>query len=159
MLQGSFTINTTTGVSKKSLPFIVKMYNISILFRSHIFFNFIFPHKIFTTYEVNIRENPKGNQELTIQRHWKRWEHKTGQDEGKQDKTQYIKWWAIRTPPKTWDAIYRKQNYVLSVRKPKKHIFIFITNVVFLEIFGCLLAMYYKIKLGLHYLQMKKISS
>ena len=33
--------------------------------------------------QINFRENRKGNQEWTIQRHWKDWEHKT-QDEDKQ---------------------------------------------------------------------------
>jgi hypothetical protein len=37
------------------------------------------------TRQINVRENGRGNQEWTIQRHWQHWVHKT-QDEDKQDK-------------------------------------------------------------------------
>ena len=33
------------------------------------------------TGQINVRENCKGNQEWTIQRHWQHWGHKT-QDKG-----------------------------------------------------------------------------
>ena len=35
--------------------------------------------------KINVRENGRGNQEWTIQRHWQHWVHKT-QDEDKQNK-------------------------------------------------------------------------
>ena len=37
------------------------------------------------TKQINVRENRKGNQEWTNQKHWQHWVHKT-QDEGKQNK-------------------------------------------------------------------------
>ena len=37
------------------------------------------------TGQINIRENRRGNQEWTIQRHWQHWVHKT-HDEDKQNK-------------------------------------------------------------------------
>ena len=37
------------------------------------------------TKQINVRENRRGNQEWTIQRHWQHWVHKT-QDEDKQNK-------------------------------------------------------------------------
>ena len=37
------------------------------------------------TKQINVRENRRGNQEWTIQRHWQHWVHKS-QDEDKQNK-------------------------------------------------------------------------
>jgi len=54
---------------------------------------------------INIRENRKGNQEWTIQRHWQEWVHKT-HDEDKQNKKiqhrkEKLKRWATKTSPKS----------------------------------------------------------
>ena len=39
----------------------------------------------FYYYKINVRENRRGNQQWTIQRHWYHWEHKI-QDEDKRNK-------------------------------------------------------------------------
>ena len=39
-------------------------------------------------HELNIRENRRGNQEWTIQRHWQYWVHKTRDEDKRNTKTQ-----------------------------------------------------------------------
>jgi hypothetical protein len=62
----------------------------------------------------NVRENRRGNQEWTIQRHWQHWvyktpniRHRTQDTERRQtkQKTQHrkLKRRVTRIPPKTWD--------------------------------------------------------
>ena len=41
------------------------------------------------TGQINVRENRRGNQKWTIQRHWQHWAHKI-QDEDKQNETKTI---------------------------------------------------------------------
>jgi hypothetical protein len=57
------------------------------------------------TDNIAVGENPRYNQEGTIQEHWQHWTHKS-QNEDKQNRkntTQHrkLKRWATQTPPKT----------------------------------------------------------
>jgi hypothetical protein len=38
---------------------------------------------------INVRENGRGNQEWTIQRHWQHWTHKKREKTNKTQKTQH----------------------------------------------------------------------